>query len=217
MPPLRFGYDGTDDMMKLNRIALFSGVSWLLLIALLAGCGTVATPVYEAPTATPETRQDPAEQPPTETATPMPTATSIPPTLTPTPEPTATDEPSPTPEPTAAPALSPIDRMVAARDAENGALLFQTFQEAALTGYSCANCHSPDSDEQLVGPGLVNIAQTAATRVESQSAAEYLYNSIVNPNDYLVEGFEADLMPLNWAEIYTNLEIFDLVAYLLTL
>ena len=107
--------------------------------------------------------------------------------------------------------------MVAARDPENGAALFQLFQDAASTGYACANCHSPDTDETLVGPSLLGIARTAATRVEGQSAAEYLYNSIVDTNAYLVEGFEADVMPVNWPEIYTNLEIFDLVAYLLTL
>ena len=190
---------------------------WLLLIGLLAGCGTVATPVYVAPTATDLAPVSSQKIDPTAVPTDAPTATPVPPTETPTPAPSPTPMPSPTPEPTATAVLSPVDRMVAARDAENGAVLFQTFQEAALTGYSCANCHSPDTDEKLVGPALVDIARTAATRVEGQSAAEYLYNSIVNPNDYLVDGFEADLMPLNWAEIYTNLEIFDLVAYLLTL
>ena len=34
---------------------------------------------------------------------------------------------------------------------------------------------------------------------------------------YLVEDFDAELMPKNWSEIYTDLEIFDIVAYLLTL
>ena len=49
------------------------------------------------------------------------------------------------------------------------------------------------------------------------SAAEYIYQSIVDSKAYTVEGFDPDLMPQNWAEIYSDLEIFDIVAYLMTL
>jgi len=147
------------------------------------------------------------------------TYTPVPPTATPTPEPTATPTPPPTAttEPTATPMLSPIDRMVAARNPEKGKILFETFQDDAGSGYSCANCHLPDSEKTEIGPGLLNIKQRAATRVEGLSAAEYIYESITNSMAYTVEGFEADLMPQNWAEIYTDLEIFDIVAYLVTL
>lgn len=193
----------------------------LLVLAtiLLAGCGTVATPVLQAPTAT-EIRavgQDQAAS--TVEATSPPTDTPLPPTETSTPQPTATITPEPTltPEPTATEVLSPLDRMVSMRDPEQGAILFETFQETAGTGYSCANCHSPTSEEKLVGPGLLNIKSRALTRVEGQSAAEYIYNSIVNPKEIVVDDYDPELMPDNWSDIYTNLEIFDIVAYLLTL
>jgi len=151
------------------------------------------------------------------TATMPPTATPLPPTDTPAPEPTATstDVPTATPEPTSAPVLSPIDRLVAVRDAENGAELFETFQEAA--NYACSNCHLPDSEKTNLGPGLLNIKDRAATRVEGMTAAEYIYQSIVDSKAYTVEGFDPDLMPQNWAEIYSDLQIFDIVAYLMTL
>lgn len=113
--------------------------------------------------------------------------------------------------------LSPIDRMVAARNPEKGKILFETFQDDAGSGYSCSNCHLPTSEKTNIGPGLLNIKQRAATRVEGLSAAEYIYESITNSIAYTVEGFEADLMPQNWAEIYTDPQIFDIVAYLLTL
>ena len=122
-----------------------------------------------------------------------------------------------TPEPTATEVLSPLDRMVSMRDPQKGAILFETFQETAGTGYSCANCHSPTSEEKLVGPGLLNIKSRALTRVEGQSAVEYIYNSIVDPKAIVVEDYDPELMPDNWSDIYTNLEIFDIVAYLLTL
>ena len=200
-------------------MSILQSTIWILLGILLAGCGTVATPVWQAPTAT-ETRaagQDEAQ--PTVEATSLSTDTPIPPTETSTPQPTATNTPEPTltPEPTATELLSPLDRMVSMRDPQKGAILFETFQETAGTGYSCANCHSQTSEEKLLGPGLLNIKSRALTRVEGQSAAEYIYNSIVDPKAIVVEDYDPELMPDNWSEIYTNLEIFDIVAYLLTL
>lgn len=187
----------------------------MALFMALAGCGSFEQPVMQLPTNTPqvEIASDSATQaatmPPTATATPLP------PTATPTPlPPTATPEPTAIPEPTSPP-QSPIDRLVAVRNAENGAALFNTFQDAA--NYSCANCHSPDSEKKLIGPGLLNIKDRAAQRAPEQSPAEYIYQSIVDTNAYVVEGYEAGLMPANWAEIYSDLEIFDIVAYLLTL
>jgi len=185
------------------------------MVALLAGCGALADPVMRRATATTAQVAATIDEAP---ATPIPpTATPIPPTETPTPEPTATDtlEPPPTPEPTSAPLLSPIDRLVAVRDAANGAVLFETFQEAA--NYACSNCHLPTSEKTNIGPGLLNIKDRARTRVEGMSAAEYIYQSIVDSQSYTVEGFDPELMPQNWAEIYSDLEIFDIVAYLMTL
>lgn len=191
----------------------------IVLGFVLAGCGTVATPVWEAPTATVSEAVTEGEALTTAVETRLPTQTPIPPTIIPTPEPTATFTPEPTitPEPTATKVMSPIDRMVAARDPDKGAVLFEIFQERAGTGYSCANCHSATSEEKLVGPGLLNIRERASTRVEGQTAAEYIFNSIVNSMDFVVEEYDPELMPANWADIYTNLEIFDIVAYLLTL
>ena len=178
------------------------------------GCGTLATPVMQE--ATP-TKVEAAEHRPESTPTLPPTATPIPPTDTPIPEPTAlpTSVPTARPEPTAEPVLSPIDRLVAVRNVERGKVLFETFQDAA--NYSCANCHLPDSEKTNLGPGLLNVKDRALTRVEGKSAAEYIYESIINPKAYLVEGFDPELMPQNWAEIYSDLEIFDIVAYLMTL
>ena len=186
----------------------------LVWAILAAGCGTLESTVLHKVTEAPAATQVQEALP-----TVAPTDTPVPPTATPTPEPTATPTPPPTAtaEPTATPILSPIDRMVAARNPEKGKILFETFQDDAGSGYSCSNCHLPTSEKTNIGPGLLNIKQRAATRVEGLSAAEYIYESITNSMAYTVEGFEADLMPQNWAEIYTDPQIFDIVAYLLTL
>lgn len=48
-------------------------------------------------------------------------------------------------------------------------------------------------------------------------AVEYIRTSIVDPSAYVVPGFPDMLMPHSYAEIFTEEEIDDLVAYLLTL
>lgn len=188
------------------------------LSILLVGCGTLEKPVLQRPTDAPMVEAA-AEEVTEIQPTLAPTATPLRATETATPAPTDTPTPAPTatPEPTATPMLSPIDRMVAVRNPEKGAILFELFQEDAGSGYSCSNCHLPASEKANLGPGLLNIKDRALTRVEGQSAAEYIYESITDPTAYLVEGFDAELMPQNWSEIYTDLEIFDIVAYLLTL
>ncbi len=189
-----------------------------ILVMLMVGCGSLEATVLHRATDAPAAAADAAQE---EAAMPTdaPSATPIPPTATPIPPPTATATPPPTatPAPTETPVLSPIDRMVAVRNPEKGKVLFETFQENAGSGYSCSNCHLPTSEKTNIGPGLLNIKQRAATRIEGLTAAEYIYESIIDSMAYTVEGFEVDLMPQNWAEIYTDLEIFDIVAYLLTL
>ncbi len=100
----------------------------------------------------------------------------------------------------------------AAGNASNGETLFKQ----ALVGQNpgCATCHSVDGT-QLVGPTLQGIAGRAATRVQGESAAQYLHQSMVEPNAYVVEGFVEGVM-----QSYKGLseaQLNDLVAYLLTL
>lgn len=96
-----------------------------------------------------------------------------------------------------------------------GEELFNTFQADA--GFACATCHQSESEAQLIGPGLLNVAQRAETRVDGQGVGHYLYTSIINPDDFVVDGFPDALMPENWEEIYSISEVFDIIAYLITL
>lgn len=142
--------------------------------------------------------------PPTVTPRPPATATPLPPTATPVPSPTPTSDPA---------AAAAID--VSSADPAHGEDLFNTFQADA--GFACSTCHHDDSEDRLIGPGLLNVAARAETRVEGQDAVEYIYISIINPDAYLVDGFTDDLMPENWAEIYSDDDIADIMAYLFTL
>ena len=49
------------------------------------------------------------------------------------------------------------------------------------------------------------------------TAVEYLHTSIVEPNNFVVEGYPENLMPQVYAEALSEDQINNLVAYLLTL
>ena len=83
-----------------------------------------------------------------------------------------------------------------------------------FSSQGCVGCHSLDGSV-LVGPTLQGIGDRAAERVSGQSAEEYIHNSIVNPEDYRVEGFDAVQMPANYSDLMTEEEIDALVEFLL--
>ncbi len=64
-------------------------------------------------------------------------------------------------------------------DAENGAALYQS--------YGCNSCHGDvaEAGSNQIGPWLGDIATVGATRVEGQTALQYVYHSILYPNDFI--------------------------------
>jgi cytochrome c2 len=206
----------------MNRLLRLSPIVILLLVA---ACGTVATPVWSeeaqgtqaalavtseyetsiAPTATNTSL-------PTNTPTPEPTSTTAP-TATPTTE-AATVTTAPTEPPTEAP-TEVVEETTISGDAANGETLFHEFQ--AQVSFACATCHNVASEDRLIGPGLLNISTHAETRVEGESAYEYLHQSIVEPSAYVVPDYPDGLMPQIYGEIFTEEQIQDIIAYLYTL
>jgi mono/diheme cytochrome c family protein len=195
----------------------------------LAACGTKAIPVWSpegqatqaamASTSNYETRIAPS---PTGTILPTHTPTPVPPTATPQPTDTAA---AATEVPTAI-ASATMDMGASASyvdplsvgDPGNGQVLFNTFQPQA--SFACSTCHHPDSEERLIGPGLLNVSLHGLTHCPDKNYPDivtYLHTSIVNPNDCVVEGYPENLMPQTWAQIYNDQQINDIIAYLLTL
>jgi mono/diheme cytochrome c family protein len=80
----------------------------------------------------------------------------------------------------------------------------------------CGACHSTSAGTVIVGPSLAGIATHGADRVDGLDARTYVYSSIMQPADYLVDGYE-DLMPKDLAKELTGEELDAVVAYLLTL
>lgn len=106
--------------------------------------------------------------------------------------------------------LDPIVEQVADADPTNGEALL-------VMGVPCTSCHNFDSENMLVGPGMLNIPTRAESRIEGVVAERYLYNSIVHPNDYIVEGFSQGVMPQVYTDLFSENELLDIVAYLMTL
>jgi L-cysteine S-thiosulfotransferase len=103
---------------------------------------------------------------------------------------------------------TPTPTIDPASDAGRGRTLFQA---------SCGTCHATAEGVQLVGPSLAHIATISQTRIEGLGAEDYLRESIVNPNVYVVDGFLEGTMQQNFGQVLTSQEVDQIVAYLMTL
>ncbi len=102
-----------------------------------------------------------------------------------------------------------------AAESDSGESLF--FENTLGTNTGCRICHSLDEGVVLVGPSLNGVATRAPTRIAGMTAEEYIRQSILDPNAYVVDGFPAGQMLQNFEELLTAEDIDNLVAFLLTL
>lgn len=85
---------------------------------------------------------------------------------------------------------------------------------------ACTGCHvldqpQTDSNRGLVGPNMGNLNDNAQQRVAGQTAQEYVHNSIVNTNAFVVDGYTPNIMPQNFSQLMSEEEINGLVDWLL--
>jgi hypothetical protein len=81
----------------------------------------------------------------------------------------------------------------------------------------CITCHSLKPGEAVVGPSLAGIAPLAGQRAAGKSAQEYLRQSILEPDAFLVPGYNPGSMFSQYKDRLTRSQVNDLVEYLLTL
>lgn len=120
--------------------------------------------------------------------------------------------------------LAPATRSVLPGEPSRGARLFQQTLIGAKNAPGCSNCHSLTPGVVLVGPVLAGIGTRAPTIIkqanytgQAKSAADYVRESITNPNAFIEAGFQPDVMRATYAQALSPQEIEDLVAFLLTL
>ena len=111
------------------------------------------------------------------------------------------------------PGIAFEDLDFALADAGSGEKLFNQSNDEAP---ACAACHAISGESSGIGNSLARIAEVAAARVESQSAREYLYWSILRPGKHLVAGY-ANTMYAAYEDSLEAADIADLIAYLLSL
>jgi mono/diheme cytochrome c family protein len=89
----------------------------------------------------------------------------------------------------------------------------------------CFACHGQvdNPDSAVVGPHQGNIANDAATRIPGMSAAQYIYESILDPNAFIALECpngpcnDPSQMRLDYAGVLDEQAMADLVAFFMTL
>lgn len=85
--------------------------------------------------------------------------------------------------------------------------------KALYNAKGCVGCHSLEKDKRLVGPSFYGLWSTAATRKAGLAPKEYVYESIVKPNEYIVDSYQSGLMPQNYATQFTPQEMANVLAW----
>lgn len=75
----------------------------------------------------------------------------------------------------------------------------------------CVTCHSLEEGITLVGPSLFDVTSP----VPAMTDADYIRQSIVDPDSYVVEGFVPGQMNPGWDEYLTEDQVESLVTLLL--
>ncbi len=99
-----------------------------------------------------------------------------------------------------------LELIMDAADADIGAGL--------INEHDCFACHV--LGDGSLSPLFDGIGALAANRRPPLTAAAYLYESIVDPSAFLLEGY-SDSMPNTYTESLTHKDIGHIIAYLLTL
>jgi cytochrome c2 len=83
--------------------------------------------------------------------------------------------------------------------------------EKLFASQGCSACHSLKEGEKIIGPALFHGGQTAVNRIKgadyrgkAKTAEEYLRESIVEPNAYIVPGFAAGIMVQDLAKSWAR-------------
>ncbi len=85
---------------------------------------------------------------------------------------------------------------------------------ATFASAGCGSCHTfrPAGSTGKIGPDLDNLAADAKTA--GKPLAAYVKESIVDPDAYVVPGFQKGVMPSTYGQTLTPAQVDGLVAYL---
>ena len=103
-------------------------------------------------------------------------------------------------------------------DAARGKALYNQATLGKKSAEGCVSCHKYDESkgDQKKAPFTKGTYARAGTRVPGMSADEYLKESILTPDAFVVESYKKGDMYQKWAQDLSEQEIADLIAYLQT-
>ena len=110
---------------------------------------------------------------------------------------------------------SEVDTLLAAFNALPAGLASGGEQVFSGAG-GCVACHSLEPGVTLVGPSLDGIGARAGTQRPDYPPDAYLYQSIINPNAFVVQGFQAGIMPQTFGDLLSDQQLADVIAFLKT-
>ena len=89
--------------------------------------------------------------------------------------------------------------------------------EEMFAGAICASCHKIEGTgaQGITGPDLTNIGTIGASRISGYTAEEYIRESIIEPDAYLVEGY-GNLMPAGLKDLL-GADYEPIITYLVSL
>lgn len=85
---------------------------------------------------------------------------------------------------------------------------------ALLDQYQCSACHVAGAANHIA-PSYDGVGARAEMRRPPLTAAAYIYESIVNPSIYIVEGYN-NVMRQDYGTAISERDLGDIIAYLLT-
>lgn len=88
--------------------------------------------------------------------------------------------------------------------------------EALITRYGCVACHAGAGAENRLAPSFDGVGSRAETRRSPLSAAAYIYESIVHPTAFELDGYSGN-MPVIYGSLIPAKDLGSIIAYLLTL
>ncbi len=90
--------------------------------------------------------------------------------------------------------------------------------QALYTTYACAGCHMIGEGGAAPSPEVTWLAAQAGTdgRPSVDNPLGYIVESIVLPNNYIVSGYVANVMPQNFGERLTYQDMADITAYVMS-
>lgn len=100
-------------------------------------------------------------------------------------------------------------------DIAAGEELFNQPVDGVSHSWSCSSCHSLDGSDSD-GPTLAGISAVAADRVVGLSDVDYIRQSIVDPYAFRADGEWRVVMPYQYSELFSDDQINNLIAFLLT-